>query len=157
MRHKSVSRDSFRRGGFETRPYVPAIMRVTKIVLPVARVARLGDVGVGEIAAFEQEPRAVKLGAGVGQAIAEIEPRPAFAAFAVALDGQGDMGGARSIGTIAMLAACNASVTSASTSVGVSPEIVARRIDASRTTASRKCARAPPGFSRRVWRPPALR
>jgi hypothetical protein len=48
--------------------------------------SRPGDIGAGEIAAFEQEPRAMNLGAGVGQAIAEIQQRLA-ATFAVALEG----------------------------------------------------------------------
>ena len=39
-----------------------------------AGASRLGDIGVGEIAAFAQEPGAMNRGAGVGQAIAEIRP-----------------------------------------------------------------------------------
>src|SRR5579863_3118423 len=51
------------------------------------------NIGVREIAAFEEEPRAVRLGAGVGQAVAEIQAGPVLAAFAVALEcGDRDMG-----------------------------------------------------------------
>jgi hypothetical protein len=60
-------------------------------------ISSFGDVGVGEIAAFEQKPRAMHFGAGVRQAIAEIEPGPVFAAVAVALEGN-DRGMGRLLG-----------------------------------------------------------
>jgi len=59
-----------------------------------ARGARLDsrNIGMDEVIALEQEPRAVRLGASVGKAIAEIQARPVLAAFAVALErGDRDM------------------------------------------------------------------
>jgi hypothetical protein len=61
---------------------------------PLARndasdTSSLGDIGVAEIATFEQQARAMYLGAGAGKTIAEIQTGPALAAFAVALEPDG--------------------------------------------------------------------
>jgi hypothetical protein len=55
---------------------------------------------VREIVTLEQKLRPVRLGAGVGQAIAEIQAGAVFAALAVALEG-GDGAVGNVIGTMA--------------------------------------------------------